>query len=131
MLAMVGDAFEQVDVYTDAQPSDAYIERLLASEAFIALVVVEGDAVIGSLAGYELQKFERERREIYIYDLAVDGRYRRQGIATALIDKLREIVRARGAYTIFVQADPSDEPAVALYTKLGVREDVFHFDIQP
>jgi aminoglycoside 3-N-acetyltransferase I len=30
---------------------------------------------------------------------------------------------------IFVQADPVDAPAVALYTKLGVREDVLHFDI--
>lgn len=32
---------------------------------------------------------------------------------------------------IFVQADTGDEDksAVALYTKLGLREDVLHFDI--
>jgi aminoglycoside 3-N-acetyltransferase I len=30
---------------------------------------------------------------------------------------------------IFVQADKGDAPAVALYTKLGIREDVLHFDI--
>jgi aminoglycoside 3-N-acetyltransferase I len=32
---------------------------------------------------------------------------------------------------IFVQADTAieDEPAMALYTKLGRREDVVHFDI--
>jgi aminoglycoside 3-N-acetyltransferase I len=30
---------------------------------------------------------------------------------------------------IYVQADHVDPPAVALYTKLGVREDVLHFDI--
>ncbi len=32
---------------------------------------------------------------------------------------------------IFVQADTGaeDEPAIALYTKLGTREDVLHFDI--
>ena len=30
---------------------------------------------------------------------------------------------------IFVQADHGDEPAIALYTKLGIREDVLHFDI--
>lgn len=38
---------------------------------------------------------------------------------------------ARGAYVIFVQADTGfeDAAAVALYTKLGVREDVLHFDI--
>jgi aminoglycoside 3-N-acetyltransferase I len=30
---------------------------------------------------------------------------------------------------MFVQADLGDEPAIALYTKLGVREDVLHFDV--
>jgi aminoglycoside 3-N-acetyltransferase I len=30
-----------------------------------------------------------------------------------------------------VQADYGDDPAVALYTKLGVREDVMHFDLPP
>jgi aminoglycoside 3-N-acetyltransferase I len=30
---------------------------------------------------------------------------------------------------IFVQADLQDEPAIALYSKLGSREDVLHFDI--
>jgi aminoglycoside 3-N-acetyltransferase I len=29
----------------------------------------------------------------------------------------------------YVQADQGDNPAIALYTKLGVREDVLHFDI--
>jgi aminoglycoside 3-N-acetyltransferase I len=30
---------------------------------------------------------------------------------------------------IFVQADVGDEPAIALYSRLGIREDVLHFDI--
>jgi aminoglycoside 3-N-acetyltransferase I len=30
---------------------------------------------------------------------------------------------------IYVQADHGDDPAIELYTKLGVREDVLHFDI--
>lgn len=38
-------------------------------------------------------------------------------------------MQERGAWVIYVQADLVDEPAVALYTKLGVREDVLHFDI--
>jgi hypothetical protein len=28
-------------------------------------------------------------------------------------------------------ADYGDDPAIALYTKLGVREEVLHFDISP
>jgi aminoglycoside 3-N-acetyltransferase I len=30
---------------------------------------------------------------------------------------------------IFVQADYGDDPAIALYSKLGTREEVLHFDI--
>ena len=55
--------------------------------------------------------------------------HRREGIATALIQELKKIAVARAAYVIFVQADIGDDPAIALYTKLGVREDVLHFDI--
>ena len=78
---------------------------------------------------YELRKLEQERSEIYIYDLAVAKQYRRKGIATGLIAKLKTIAIARGAYVIFVQADLTDTPAIELYTKIGSGEDVLHFDI--
>jgi aminoglycoside 3-N-acetyltransferase I len=90
---------------------------------------LRGNQVVGGLAAYELKKFEQQRSEIYIYDLAVSIAHRRQGIATALINELKAIGEKRGAYVIFVQADLGDEPAIALYSKLGIREDVLHFDI--
>jgi len=40
---------------------------------------------------YELHKFEQQRSEIYIYDLAVLAAHRRQGIATAMIQALKKI----------------------------------------
>jgi aminoglycoside 3-N-acetyltransferase I len=129
LLAVFGQAFDEPDTYTKAQPDTGYLRKLLNGDQFIALAAVEDDAVIGGLAAYVLPKFEQARSEIYIYDLAVAAQHRRKGVATALIDELREIGRARGAYVIFVQADPPDAPAVALYTKLGIREDVLHFDI--
>ena len=131
LLAMFGEAFDDVATYTSAQPETAYLERLLASESFIAIAAVKDGAVVGGLAAYELRKFEQERSEIYIYDLAVSAAHRRQGIATALINELQEVAAARDAYVIFVQADLGDDPAIALYTKLGCREDVLHFDIPP
>jgi aminoglycoside 3-N-acetyltransferase I len=129
MQGKFGEAFGEVDTYSSAQPDADYLERLLAREHFIALAAVRDGAVVGGLAAYELEKFEQERSEIYIYDLAVAESHRRTGIATALIEELRAIGRARGAYVIFVQADHVDPPAIALYSKLGKREDVLHFDI--
>src|SRR5690606_2078159 len=129
LLCMFGAAFEDLPMYTSAQPSDPYLERLLGRDHFVALAAFEGDEVVGGLAAYELEKFEQERSELYIYDLAVAAAHRRQGIATALIEQLKEIGAAGRAYVIFVQADLVDPPAIALYSKLGKREDVLHFDI--
>jgi aminoglycoside 3-N-acetyltransferase I len=127
--ALFGDAFEYPATYTAAPPSDAYLAALLAKEHVIALVALARDEVLGGLVAYELDKLERARREMYIYDLAVAAAHRRRGIATALIEHLREIAAQRGAWVVYVQADHGDDPAIALYEKLGVREDVLHFDI--
>lgn len=129
--AMFATAFDDTEHYIAKPPADGWLEALLAKEHVIALVALAGERVIGGLVAYELDKFEQERSEIYIYDLAVAESHRRQGVATALIMRLQEIAVARGAWVIYVQADYGDEPAIALYTKLGQREDVMHFDIAP
>ncbi len=129
MLTTFGTAFDEVDTYGQNRPSAAYLQRLLGSDYFIAIVALQEGEVVGGIAAYELIKFEQERSEIYIYDLAVAATHRRKGIAMALIQELKQIAQVRGAYAIFVQADLVDAPAIALYTKLGIREDVLHFDI--
>ena len=131
LLAVFAVAFEDQTSYRSAVPSDEYLNSLLAREDFIPLVAVAYGKVVGGLAAYVLTKFEQERSEIYIYDLAVDENYRRRGIATGLINKLREIAREIGAWVIYVQADHGDDPAIKLYESLGTREDVLHFDIIP
>jgi aminoglycoside 3-N-acetyltransferase I len=125
-----GAAFAEPDTYEGAIPSEDYFEQLLRKPHIIPLVALEADTVVGGLVAYVLEKFERQRSEIYIYDLAVDEPYRRRGIATALIRTLREIGKSLGAYVIFVQADHGDDPAIRLYESLGTREDVMHFDIR-
>jgi aminoglycoside 3-N-acetyltransferase I len=129
LLRVFGEAFAEPQTYQGAVPRDAYLESFLRLPQTIALVAQEGEEVVGGLVAYELVKFEQERREIYIYDLAVGEGHRRRGVATGLIRELQRIGRARGAWVIYVQADPGDEPALRLYESLGTREDVYHFDI--
>ncbi|MBK8259396.1 MAG: AAC(3)-I family aminoglycoside N-acetyltransferase [Polyangiaceae bacterium] len=131
LVTMFGQAFDDLETYTGKRPSAEYTTRLLGRDTFIALAALIDGEVVGGLAAYELHKFEQERSEIYLYDLAVSAEHRRRGIATALIEKLREIAAQRGAWVIFVQADTDedDKPAQALYSRLGEREEVLHFDI--
>ncbi len=131
LLAVFGEAFGDKAAYQGAVPREAYLESFLADERCFTIVAMEAEEVAGGLVAYELVKFEQERKEFYIYDLAVKQADRRRGLATGLIVTLKTIARARGAYVIYVQADRGDDAAIALYEKLGVREDVLHFDIDP
>jgi aminoglycoside 3-N-acetyltransferase I len=129
LLHLFARAFEDPEHYASARPSRDYLAKLLRDEGFFVLLAKTAGRVIGGLVAYELRKFEQARSEVYIYDLAVDEAHRRQGVATGLIEALKPLAALRGAYVIFVQADYVDPPAIALYTKLGTREDVLHFDI--
>ena len=129
MNRLFGKVFEDAETYGAKPPSPDYVAKLLARDDVFALVIVDEGAVFGALVAYELVKFESERSEVYIYDLAVAEAQRRLGVATAMIEHLRGLAAARGAWVIYVQADHGDDPAIALYSKLGVREDVLHFDI--
>lgn len=129
LMALFGAVFEDQATYTAARPSAGYARRLLNRDSFFALVAMDAGRVVGGLTAYELVKPEREVSEIYIYDLAVSRPHRRTGVATALIETLKAIAVDKGAWVVFVQADHGDDPAIALYTRLGTREDVMHFDI--
>lgn len=134
MNALFGEVFGEPETYVDVPPSDEYAHGLLTDPHVVLIVAEEADLVVGAIGGYVLRKFEQERCEVYIYDLAVVEDCRRQGIATALIGATRRIARAIGAWTVFVQADtiPEDEPARALYRKLASEEiTALHFDIAP
>jgi aminoglycoside 3-N-acetyltransferase I len=124
-------AFEDQASYASALPSDEYLNRLLEQTGTIVLTGRIDGVLAGALVAYVLHKFEQERSEIYIYDLAVAKEHRRCGVATALIERLQGIAAEVGAWAIYVQADHGDDPAIALYTKHGTREDVLHFDIAP
>ena len=130
LLQVFAEAFEDTQAYQSAVPNGEYLSKLLSKPDFIMLAALDDNKVVGGLAAYVLEKFEQDRREIYIYDLAVIESHRRKGIATNLINELKLIAKEKKAYVIYVQADKDDEPAIKLYESLGIKEDVYHFDIQ-
>src|SRR5690606_10206115 len=129
--ALYARAFQDPETYGFDRPDDDWLAKQLGKDAIILLVAEAEGRVVGGITAYELPKLERACSEIYLYDLAVDEAYRRRGVATALIAELQHIADRTGAWVVFVQADYGDDPAVALYTKLGAREDVMHFDLPP
>ncbi|MCZ8238269.1 MAG: GNAT family N-acetyltransferase [Leptospiraceae bacterium] len=134
---LFAEAFDDDENYQNFPPSDSYLNNLLSKENFLCLVALDKlenqthrEILVGGLVAYVLEKFEQERKEIYIYDLAVDEKYRRKGIARGLIIALQKKAKELGAYVIYVQADYGDDPAIQLYNSMGSKEEVLHFDIE-
>lgn len=128
LLDLFAVAFDE-DEGTRDRPSDDSLRALLGGESFVAIAALRGGSLIGGLTGYFLPKPESVRPEFYLYDLAVSEAERRRGVATALIERCRQLALSRRASSFFVQAHPEDGAAVALYRRLGTGTEVLHFDI--
>ena len=131
LLHLFGEAFDEADSYHHHQPDDAWLESLLSDEDFIVLTAKYQGQISGGLCAYVLRKFEQRRKEIYIYDLAVAQKSRRKGVATALIDRVRDLAAQLGAWIIVVQAEFDNDGARALYRTMGPEETSCHYGIPP
>ncbi len=71
----------------------------------------------GTVLGYVGMMYVLD--EGYISNVAVSPDYRRQGIADALIERLREICEALGLSFVTLEVRAGNAPAIALYEKHG------------
>lgn len=131
--SLFGEVFADPESYHNHPPHDDYVKDFLRDKAHIVVVATNDDTVIGGLVAYYLKKFEQNRGEVYLYDLAVSYAHQHQGVGTALVQKLKIIARDMGAYIVFVQADQGDD-AVHFYKSLQPIEDIktinFDFDVK-
>jgi ribosomal protein S18 acetylase RimI-like enzyme len=92
---------------------------LLAADETIFLAAFDGSEPVGFVFGYELPRRHGSPSILFVYELDVDEGYRRQGIATRLLDELGRIARSRGIREGFVLTETDNDAANALYRSLG------------
>ena len=102
----------------------------LGNEHVWVMVAMDQGETLGGLVGYELPKFETQRSELYLYDLAVESAHQGQGIGRGLLDALIAQVKTTDIWAVFVQADLGDEVPNALYQSYGYKQEkVHHYDL--
>jgi aminoglycoside 3-N-acetyltransferase I len=89
---------------------------LLADERTIFVAAFDGDVPVGFAFGYLLPRRHRTPSMLFVYELDVDEAYRRQGIATRL---MQELFAHAGGVEAFVLTEPDNEAANATYAKAG------------
>lgn len=69
--------FEESESYRISDLSNAFLRDFLGDKRHIVLSALsEHNEVVGGLVAYELKKFEKDRSEIFVYDLAVSESHR-------------------------------------------------------
>ena len=96
---------------------DPWSERSIATELTSKLscwlVAMEEQTVVGYVGSQSVLG------ESDMMNIAVHPEHRRKGIAEALVTSLVSELSARGNHSLMLEVRPSNEPAIALYEKLG------------
>ncbi len=98
------------------------LERFVGSESAILLLARKGDDGCGLLRAHILPRYDSKEPEILLHEIDVSTNYQRQGVGFALIEKLKEIAREQKASEIWVITNRSNEAAMRLYEKAGMKE---------
>jgi ribosomal protein S18 acetylase RimI-like enzyme len=89
------------------------IQRKLAVQRELFLVATIDSKIVGTaMAGYDGHRG-------WVYYVAVSPRHRRQGIGTALMERVEEELAGLGCPKLNLQVRASNEEVVAFYRKLG------------
>jgi aminoglycoside 3-N-acetyltransferase I len=116
-----------VELLADREPRTA----LLGDECTIFVAAFDGEEPVGFTFGYVLPRRHGDAEMLFVYEVDVDERYHRRGIATRLLRELERIARTRGVREAFVLTEADNEPAIGLYRSLGGEAlDVVQFEFR-
>jgi ribosomal protein S18 acetylase RimI-like enzyme len=92
--------------------------RFLAEAGHQLLAAYEEGLAIGFVTGVEMTHPDKGT-EMFLYELAVDERFRRRGIGTALVAALADKARRAGCYGMWVLTDTGNTAANSTYAGVG------------
>ena len=99
---------------------DPWSENSIASELnnplSLWLVAVDGQQVAGYVGSQSVMG------EADMMNIAVSTQYRRMGIAQELVERLVKLLQEKDVYSLTLEVRASNEPAKALYSKLGFEQ---------
>ncbi len=92
------------------------------------------DNVVGFLTAHRLQRLDKRKAEILIYEIDVSSNFRQMGIGKALLTKVKEWAGHVEADEVWVLTNRSNEAGMALYKSSGgttesADEQMFTFKI--
>jgi aminoglycoside 3-N-acetyltransferase I len=97
--------------------------RFLADPANLLVVAFWGEEACGFATAHRLQRVDRRRAEVLLYEIAVADSYQRRGIGAALVEEINRWAAGVGADEVWVLAEGDDDRAQAFYRAIGGQPD--------
>lgn len=97
--------------------------RFLADPANLLVVAFRGDVPCGFATAHRLQRVDRRRAEVLLYEIAVAEANQRRGIGAALVEAVNRWGADVGADEVWVLAEGQDAGAIAFYRAIGGQPD--------
>ncbi|MGA8302264.1 MAG: GNAT family N-acetyltransferase [Thermoplasmata archaeon] len=108
----------------DEPPDPEAIVVYLGDPRNMLFLAYLGDVPVGFLRGTELNQLKSVRKQMFLYEVAVEEGHRRQGVGTELVRALLRHCREQNFEEIFVFTDdPQNIAAERLYRSTGARTE--------
>lgn len=91
--------------------------EILENENNYIMAAFKDDEAVGWTVSYRLQRYTKD--EMFLYEVDVSPDYRRQGIATALVENIKTFTAENGFQGLFVMTNAENDEAMGLYGKTG------------
>jgi GNAT superfamily N-acetyltransferase len=116
------EAVQEAGHLFDAFPLPQATARFLADERHHLLIAYVDGVPAGMVTGVEMTHPDKGT-EMFLYELAVDEPFRRQGVGQALASELAALAAERGCYGMWVLTDEDNMAAQATYSRAGAALD--------
>lgn len=115
---------EAAHLFDDEVTDDAARDFLARSRHVLLIARDRDNHPIGFVTGVEMRHPDKEP-EVFVCQLGVDDDWRRQGVATALLEALEEYAAERGCRGLWTGTERDNAAALATYRGRGgvVEED--------
>ncbi len=98
--------------------------KFLENPDGVLFLAFSGTKVIGFLTAYLLQRLDKRRAEVLLYEIAVSEQFQKKGVGKKLVEAVKKWAKGRDADEVWVLTYNSNQAAMSLYKSAGGEEDM-------